>query len=303
MVDRVLKRTTSGTWKEWARSGLRYRVARSIWRVFLYSILIAGVCVVMIPLAWMISTSLKELKDVFTFPPQFIPNSIAWDNYPIALTILPFHLFFRNTMVITVTCIIGAIASSALVAYGFARLEFPGRDILFLIVLSTMMIPGIVTLVPLYMLFKELGWIDTFLPLIIRSFFGGAFYIFLFRQFFMTIPQEMDDAAEIDGCSKFDIFWRLILPLSKPALGMVAIFSFMFHWNEFMNALIYLNSPEKRTLALGLAAFRASQETGTSASWNLLMAASLTVMIPPMIAFFVAQRYFIQGIVFTGIKG
>ena len=284
-------------------SGLRYRTARLFWRVVLYVILIAGACLVMVPLVWMISTSLKELKDVFTFPPEFIPNPVAWDNYPVALTILPFHLFFRNTMIICVTSLVAATASSALVGYGFARLQFPGRDVLFLIVLSTMMIPGQVTLIPLYMLFKELGWIDTFWPLIIRSFFGGAFYIFLFRQFFMTIPKEMDDAAEIDGCSKLGIFWRVILPLSKAPLGMVAIFSFMFHWNEFLNALIYLNSMEKRTLALGLTAFRASQEGSVTTSWNLLMAASVVVMIPPMIVFFVAQRYFIQGIVFTGIKG
>jgi multiple sugar transport system permease protein len=303
MVDNRLSQPLRDTLKGWARSGLRYRISRVLWRTILYAVLIAGVCLVMVPLVWMISTSLKELKDVFTFPPQFIPNPPAWDNYPIALTILPFHLYFRNTMIICVICIIGATASSALVGYGFARLDFPGRDVLFLIVLSTMMIPGQVTLVPLYMLFKELGWIDTFWPLIIRSFFGGAFYIFLFRQFFLTIPKEMDDAAEIDGCSKLGIFWRVVLPLSRAPLGMVAIFSFMFHWNEFLNALIYLNSPEKRTLALGLSAFRASQEGAVTASWNLLMAASVVVMIPPILVFFVAQRYFIQGIVFTGIKG
>lgn len=257
----------------------------------------------MVPLVWMISTSLKELKDVFVFPPQIIPNPVAWDNYKVALTILPFGLYFRNTLIITGLCILGAVSSSALVAYGFARLEFPGRDILFIMVLATMMIPGQVTLIPVYMIFKTLRWIDTFLPLTVRSYFGGAFYIFLFRQFFMTIPTELGDAAEIDGCSKLGIFWRIILPLSKPALGMVAIFSFMFHWDEFLNALIYLNSPEKRTLALGLAAFRASQEGSVTVSWNLLMAASLVVMIPPILVFFIAQRHFIQGIVFTGLKG
>jgi ABC-type glycerol-3-phosphate transport system permease component len=297
-------RSTQGAPRRRIRTRTAYRVRHAVARVLLYLVLIAGVCVVLVPVTWMLSTSLKELKDVFTFPPQMIPpQPWAWDNYPVALTILPFALYFRNTMIICLTCVVGAVASSALVGFGFARIEFPGRDVLFLMVLGTMMIPGQVTLIPVYMIFKTLGWIDTFLPLTVRSFFGGAFYIFLFRQFFLTIPREMDDAAEIDGCGKLGLFWRVILPLSKAPLGMVAIFSFMFHYDEFLSALIYLNSPEKRTVALGLSAFRVSEQGVGTTSWNLLMAASLVVMVPPLIVFFMAQRYFIQGIVFTGIKG
>ena len=250
----------------------------------------------------MISTSLKDLKYVFVFPPQWIPNPVQWGNFYQALTILPFALYFKNTMIIASISLVAAAFSSSIVAYGFARLDFPGRDVLFLVMLATLMIPGHVTLVPKYILFNWLGLIDTIVPLVAQAFFGAPVYIFLLRQFFLTIPMEMDEAALIDGCSKWGILWKIILPQALPAMGIVAIFSFLFHWNAFLGPLIYLNSPDKRTLALGLTAFRAT-EGGVQPAWNLLMAASLVIMLPPILIFFVAQRYFIQGIVFTGVKG
>ncbi len=195
---------------------------------------------------------------------------------------------------------VGTLLSSSIVAYGFARLRARGRDVLFMILLSTMMIPPQVTMIPVFALFKLLNWTDTFKPLIIPNFFGGAFFIFLLRQFYMTIPIELDDAAKIDGCSYLGIFSRIILPLTKPALATVAIFSFMWSWNDFMDPLIYLNSRDKLTLTLALNRFTGMY--GMTA-WNLLMAASLVVALPCFVLFFFAQRYFIQGIVVTGLKG
>lgn len=285
-----------------ARSIRWQRLPNLLWRALIYALLIVGCVFVMIPLAWMISTALKESRYVFVFPPQWIPTPAQWANFPLALTRLPFALYFRNTMIIACISMAAAVTSSAIVAYGFARLDFPWRDALFLLMLSTLMIPGHVTLVPRYILFSKAGLVDTFVPLIIQAFFGSPIYIFLLRQFILTIPAEMDEAALIDGCTKWGILWRIILPQAKAALGIVAIFSFLYHWDEFLGPLIYLNSPDKRTLALGLSAFRAS-EGGVQPAWNLLMAASLVVMLPPITIFFFAQRYFIQGIVFTGVKG
>jgi ABC-type glycerol-3-phosphate transport system permease component len=257
----------------------------------------------MIPLAWMISTSLKLTKFVFVYPPQWIPQPVQWRNFPLALTTFPFLLYVKNTLVICGIALVASALTSALSAYAFARLDFPGSDVLFLFMLSTLMLPSIVTLVPRYIFFNRLGMVDTIVPLVAQSLLGGSpVYIFLLRQFFLTIPREMDEAALLDGCSKFAIFWRIILPMSKEALGIVAIFSFLFHWNEFMGPLLYLNSPDKRTIALGLSAFRAS-EGGIQPAWNLLMAASLVAMLPPILVFVVAQRYFIQGITITGVKG
>ena len=202
--------------------------------------------------------------------------------------------------IITFATMVGTLLSSSIVAYGFARLRARGRDVLFMILLSTMMIPPQVTMIPVFALFKLLNWTDTFKPLIIPNFFGGAFFIFLLRQFYMTIPIELDDAAKIDGCSYLGIFSRIILPLTKPALATVAIFSFMWSWNDFMDPLIYLNSRDKLTLTLALNRFTGMY--GMTA-WNLLMAASLVVALPCFVLFFFAQRYFIQGIVVTGLKG
>ena len=273
---------------------------KSLKLALVYTILAPLALLVMLPFVWMLSTSLKERAAIFVFPPDWIPNPVVWANYPEALTMIPFSLFLRNTCIHTFSSMIGILISSSLVAYSFARLRWPGRDLLFLIVLSTMMLPFQVTMIPQFILFRKLGWIDTFLPIIVPWYFGGgAFNIFLLRQFFMTIPTELDDAARIDGCSILGIYWRILLPLAKPALAAVAIFAFQARWNAFLGPLIYLQSRENFTLALGLRLFQEQYWV----EWHLLMAASIVVMMPVILVFYFSQRYFIQGIVFTGIKG
>ena len=268
--------------------------------ITVYIVLAVGGMFVCLPFIWMISTSLKDEGSVFVFPPSWIPHPAVWSNYSDAMTVLPFAIFFRNTLITTLVPIVGVLLSCSLAAYSFSRLRWPGRDICFLLVLATMMLPHQVTMIPQFILFRTLGWIDTFFPLIVPPWFAiGAFNVFLLRQFFLTIPLEMDDAAKLDGATYLDIYARILLPMMKPALAAVAIFTFQFHWNDFLGPLIYLHSQSKFTLALGLRAFQG--EYGTE--WNLLMAASLVVMLPPLLLFFFAQRYFIQGVVFTGIKG
>ena len=267
-------------------------------KTLVYFFLISGSIAVLMPFFWMVSTSLKKLSHVFRFPPEFIPDPIVWSNYPNALTQLPFGLYFKNSILVTGGCLLGELIVSAIVAYSFARLRWKGRDFLFIIVLSTMMLPRQVTLIPEFIIFKELGLLDTFWPLILPSWFGNPFYIFLMRQYFLTISSELDDAAIIDGCSKFGVFWRVILPLSTPVLAVVAIFSFQYNWNDFFRPLIFLFSNENYTLALGLRFFQGNYGT----QWHYLMAVSLVVMLPLIIVFFIAQKRFIQGVVFTGYK-
>jgi multiple sugar transport system permease protein len=284
------------------RAHERRGARRAIALAATYTVLGAGGAFILIPVGWMISTSLKDIGSVFIFPPQVVPSPVHWENYPEGWTVMPFDLFLRNTVVITLGAMVGQLASTALVAFGFARLRGRGSNVLFVLLLSTIMLPIHVTLIPTFILFRLLGWIDTFLPLIVPAFFGGGpFYVFLLRQFFMTIPLELDDAARVDGASTFDVFARICLPLAKPALATVAIFSFLGHWNEFLLPLIYLHSKERFTLAIGLNLFRAEQTSVTP--WNQLMAVSLIVMVPPLLVFFFAQRYFIQGIVVSGVKG
>ena len=280
---------------------LRSRRKREVLiKSFVYVVLMVTSIIILIPIFWMLSTALKEDSEVYLFPPEWIPQKPQFGNFKRALTFIPFGRYFTNTSVITFATMVGSLLSSSIVAYGFARLRARGRDILFMILLSTMMIPSQITMIPVFVLFKLLNWTDTFKPLIIPNFFGGAFFIFLLRQFYMTIPIELDDAAKIDGCSYLGIFSRIILPLTKPALATVAIFSFMWNWNDFMGPLIYLNSRDKLTLTLALSRFTGMY--GMTA-WNLLMAASLVVALPCFVLFFFAQRYFIQGIVVTGLKG
>jgi ABC-type glycerol-3-phosphate transport system permease component len=221
-----------------------------------------------------------------------------WSNYTEAFTLVPLGRFFLNTVLITVVAVLGEAISSAVVAYPFARLRWRGRDTLFLLVLATMMLPRQVTLIPVFIIFRTLGWLDTFLPLMVPPWFGVPFYIFLLRQFYMTIPRDLDDAATIDGCSRLGVFARITLPLSMPVLAAVSIFSFQFHWNDFFQPLIYLFSKENYTLALGLRFFQGNYGT----DWHYLMAASLVAMLPVVLVFFFTQRIFIQGVVFTGIK-
>jgi multiple sugar transport system permease protein len=223
-----------------------------------------------------------------------------WENYPRAWTAKPFSLYTFNSAFIAVACILGQVLSASLVAFGFARLRFPGRGPLFLVVLSTMMLPSQVTMIPHYLIYRSFGWIDTFLPLIVPSFLGGgAFYIFLFRQFFMTLPRELDESARLDGASWFRVYWNILMPLCRPIVATIAVFSFIAHWNEFMGPLIYLNSPEKMTLALGLRTFQSAY----TSYLHLLMAAATLALIPVLVLFFFAQKQFVKSIVLSGLKG
>lgn len=269
-----------------------------IGRLLTFVVAVLGGVAFLVPFLWAVSTSLKPSSQVFTHPPIWWPNPILFSNYIQALTELPFLRYFANTSIITFSAMIGDVFVSTMVAYGFARLEFPGRDGLFLILIGTMMLPMQVTMIPIFIIFRSLGWVDTFLPLIVPAFFGNAFYIFLLRQFFLTIPSDLEDAALIDGATNLQTLWRIFVPLSVPAMATVAIFSFMRHWQDFFMPLIYLNSKELKTVALGLQMFRAEFST----AWNLMMAASVTASIPCLLLFFFAQRYFISGIVMTGLK-
>lgn len=253
----------------------------------------------LVPLLWLLSSSLKNTAMIFTYPPQWIPNPVRFENFTDVFRVIPFAQFTLNTVIVTTTALFGQLLSASLVAFGFARLRFPGRDVLFLVLLGTIMIPYHITLIPTFVLFRMLGWLDTWLPLIVPYWFGGgAFFIFLLRQFFMRLPLELDDAAYIDGATIFGVFWRIILPQAKPALGVVAVFSFLNHWNDFFGPLIYLNSVDKYTLAIGINLFRSLQTT----EWNLLMAASVMISLPCILVYALAQRFFIQGVVFTGLK-
>ncbi len=225
---------------------------------------------------------------------------MEWENYWVAITALPFHLYLKNTMIIIVSRLIGTTLTASMAAYAFARLRFPGRNTIFILVLGTMMLPEMVTLVPRYLLFNELGWIDTLYPLILPHLLGGtAFFIFLLRQFFLSIPLELEDAAKIDGASYLRIYWQIILPLAKPALATVALFIFVWGWNEFTEPLIYLQSEVNKTMALGVYSFRGLYNT----EWNLMMAASTVMVLPVLIVFFFTQRFFIEGISITGLHG
>lgn len=279
-----------------ARSGPLADLGRGI---FLHLIVIGGAIIFLFPLFWMVSTSLKPADQVLVWPPSLFPIPPKLANYVDGWNSATFSVYYRNTILIAGASILGTLLSSSLVAYGFARLRFWGRDVLFILVLATMMLPGQVTMIPIYILFSRLGWVNTFLPLIVPSFFGSAFNIFLLRQFFLGIPLELDDAARIDGCSQFGIYWRIILPLSTAALAVVAIFAFTYHWNDFLMPLLYLESGDLQTITLGLASMQA--QPSFQLPW--LMAMTTVALIPQIVIFFLAQRQFIEGIVMTGIKG
>ncbi len=289
----------------------RVRARRISWqrigvRSLLYIVLIAGAVLFIVPLLWLISTSLKPETDIFLFPPRLFPSRFDWLTYPGALERYPFLQGFRNTMIIVIGVEAGRLLSSTLAAYAFARLRFPLRNTLFIMVLCTMMLPYHVTLIPQFLIFRDLGWLDTFLPLTVPAWFAtSAFYVFLLRQFFLQIPMEYDDSAEIDGCSPIGTYWYIILPMSLPALGAVAIFTFMAEWNDYFAPLIYLNSTDNYTLALHFRNWE--RNPSSSGIWNppfnQTMAIATMITIPPVLVFFFAQRYFIQGVVISGVKG
>ncbi len=284
----------------WKTKSSYHRKRRLAASLAVHAVLILGAIVFLLPLAWMISTSLKPLDETIRIPPTWAPSEFLWSNYAKATTAIPFWTYARNTLVVCVMSIIGTLTSSVLVAYGFSRLQWRGRDFMFWLVLGTMMIPFPVVMVPLFVVFSKLGWIGTLKPLWVPTFAAGAFNVFLLRQFFRTIPMELSEAARIDGCSEFGILFRIILPLSKPVLLVVALFQFIYSWNDFMGPLLYLTKDHTFTLALGLQLFQ-NQQGGTQ--WNLLMAASFLVVLPIIVLFFFTQRSFIEGISLTGSKG
>lgn len=271
--------------------------------LLIYSLLVGGALLLMIPFAWMLSSSLKTQEEAQSRSLEWdtlLPAAPQWQNYPDALARMDFTTALANTVVITVCCVVGQILSSSVVGYGFARLRFRGRSALFLLMLSTLMLPAQVTMIPVFILFRSLGWVDTLLPLILPAWLASPFFVFMFRQFFTQVPEELVEAARIDGASHFKIYWWLMLPLSKPVIAIVAIYTFMFTWNDFLAPLIYLHSPENNTLALALNTFK--DQYGV-ANAHLLMAASCVTLLPCVILFFAAQRYFVQSVAMTGVKG
>ena len=268
-------------------------------KLITYLLLILGSIVFLAPIVWMISTSLKGEGDIFTIPPKWITQVFQRNNYVDAVNSFPFFRYTVNSVIITAASVIGGVISSAFVAYAFAKLRWPGRDIWFIILIATMMLPPQITMVPLFIFYSKLDWINTYLPLILPHFFGSAFYIFLIRQFYKSVPKELDEAAKIDGASAFYIWSRIYIPLSKPVLATTAIFIFMFTWNDFLGPLIYLMDSDKFTLQLGLRGFQ--QQYGTR--WNVMMAASVLVALPTIVVFFAFQKYFIRGAAVSGVKG
>ncbi len=277
----------------------RKRFRKTGRELLIHGALLPAALIFMLPFLWMLSTSLKTDEQLYAYPPVLIPNPLNWANYPNAVTYISFFLYLRNTLIIAIGATIGTLISCSMVAYSLARIPWRGRNVLFMATVATLMLPFQVTLIPLFIVFRQLGWVGDFRPLIIPSFFGGALYIFLLRQFFMSIPIELSEAARIDGAGEFRIYWAIILPLAKPALATVAIFEFIARWRDYLGPLIYLNSQELYTLSLGLQQY--SSQYGRE--WGLLMAASVLITLPIILLFFFLQKTFVQGIALTGIKG
>ena len=280
------------------------RAGRIAGQTIVYAITLALAVVFSFPAFWVLSSSLKTVGEIYSYPPTLLPVVPMWSNYDEVLTKVPFLVWARNSAFITVLATTGTVVSASIVAYSFARFEYPGRNFMFVLTLSTMMLPVEVTLIPQFLIFNELGWVNTFKPLIIPAWFGGgAFSIFLLRQFFMSIPRELDDAAMIDGAGTFRVLFQILMPLCRPALATVAVISFIHEWDSFLVPLIYLNSKENFTLALGLRYFMQLGGSERQPTEHLLMAATVLIVLPVIILFFAAQRYFVRGIVMSGIKG
>ncbi|MBV6713433.1 carbohydrate ABC transporter permease [Paenibacillus chitinolyticus] len=267
-------------------------------KVLTYALLLFFSLLFLMPFFWLVTTALKSPEEVYMYPPKWVPSELHWENFAKAWTIQPFNVFLKNSLTVTVLCNIGQLISSSLVAYGFARFRFKGRDALFMVVLATMMIPWDVTMIPLYMEFNFLGWINTLKPLIVPSWFGSAFYIFLLRQFIMTIPTELEEAAKIDGAGDLKIFTKIIIPLMFPALVLVSVFNMLDTWNDYLGPLIFLNDASMYTLTLGLAQFKGM----FGVDMTSVMAVTTIICLPPLAVFFLAQRYIVEGISMTGIK-
>jgi multiple sugar transport system permease protein len=273
---------------------------RRFQRACAYVMLVAATAVFVLPFLWMITTSLKSDADNLAFPPDFLPSSFHFENYARGWSgSLPFTTFLLNSVMITALSMLGNLVSCVLPAYAFARMRARSAGVLFSFMLATMMIPREITLVPKYVLFSRLGWVDTYLPLVVPEFFGVALYIFLLRQFFTTIPQELVDAARIDGASELRILWRVMLPLCKPAIAAIMLFSFVSNWNQVLEPIIYLRTTEKFTIPLGLAMFSGQYAT----QYNQMMAVAIISLMPVLVLFFIAQKTFIRGVTLTGIAG
>lgn len=266
--------------------------------VLAHVVLIALAIVFVAPFYWLVATSLKTDRQIFQVTTWY-PHPVMWSNYTRAVHYIPFARYTVNTLMICFASIVGTVLSCSLVSYSFARIAWKGRDALFIVVLATLMLPGQVTMIPVFLIFKWLHWIGTYKPLVVPTFFGSAFYVFLLRQFFRSIPGELSESARMDGASEFSIYSRIIMPLSKPALATVALFTFIGAWTDFMGPLLYLNDPDKYTLSIGLQQF-VSQH---GAEWSMLMAASTIMAFPIIVLYFLAQKTFVEGITLTGIKG
>jgi ABC-type glycerol-3-phosphate transport system permease component len=283
----------------WSKSRTTQRRLRDL---LAYLLLAVGLVWFIFPLVWVVLSSLKTFQDFNQIPARLLPSELYLGNYPRAWNSVPFGIFFLNTTIIVALCVVGELVSASLVGYGFSRLRFWGRNFLFMILLSTMMLPFWVTIIPRFLLYREIGWISTWLPLIVPSYFANPIYVFLMRQFFMTLPPELDDAAKIDGCNELGIFWRILLPLTKPVLATIAIFSFINVWTDFVKQVIYLSQDSTYTVAIGLAFLRWQIAQGDPVP-GLLMAATVFTSLPMIVIFFIGQKYMVRGIALTGRTG
>ena len=296
-VPSAFERSTSAPVVQTNRAGRRVRA--SLQQIVWIALILPGAALFLTPWVWMVLTAGKQTVEIWKIPPVWIPADYRWANYLEAWQKGAFGIYYQNTLLIAVLNVLAVVLSCSIAAYAFARIDFPGRNALFIIVLSTMMLPAQVTLIPLFMIFSKLGWVNTLRPLVVPLFFGDAFSIFLLRQFLLTIPRDYDEAALIDGCSRFGVFLRILLPQIIPALIVVAIYQFTWSWNDFFGPLIYLNSPDLFTITLGLTRFMGRTQTDI----QYLMAMTVVSALVPIGIFFVTQRVFLQGIVITGVKG
>jgi len=277
------------------------RIRKTLGKIAAYAIVILVSSLYLFPWIWLMLTSVKTPQQIVEIPPTWIPNPVMWKNYLNAVTAIRFFLYLRNTLIISIVNVVGTLVSCSLVAYSLSHIDWPLREPLFVVILATMMVPFQVTMIPLYIIFTKLGWVNTMYPLTVPAFFGSAFFIFLLRQFFLTIPRELTDAARLDGCSSFGIYWRIVMPLAKPAMATLIAFTFIWTYNDFQGPLIFLIDSKLWTLALGLRGF-ANQYGDVTTFLGAMMAAATLYTLPMIILFFAAQRTLIQGIVTTGFK-
>jgi ABC-type glycerol-3-phosphate transport system permease component len=289
----------AGTWRPVSTGTNSLRILRLVGRVLTYFLLWLGAAVMLFPFAWMMSLSLGSMKDLWTIPPRYIPEEPNLNNYATALFTFPFLRYVRNTLVITGANLAGQVLSCTAAAYSFARLRWKGRNLVFILMLGTMMMPPQVTLIPMYVIWRKLGALDTYIPLIVPGYLGTAYLTFLARQYFASIPLELEDAARVDGCGFFSTYFRIMLPLAVPLMVTLGLFSFVGHWNDFFGPLIYLTTPDKYTIQLGMMSFRGQYQTDVPA----MMAASVMVLMPTLLIFLFGQQYFIRSVVLSGLKG